>query len=212
MKIKTLLFLLVLSLAQTQNIFSQRIEGKTFTLFNYNMVLDVEFKQTISILESNITNPTYKGDKLSEAFTHITYAEIKDKLENGKSVFILPANSFQDKIKYDEYGYPQITIQKAIKKSDTRLFVKIYVFYKIESFGDQDDMIKPKVSIVVDFYNDLGYIPIKKFKAEAISDTYMKVNKEFLYGFDRKIKKENPDTKTLIDILNKAIDSIVEEI
>jgi hypothetical protein len=207
------LFITILSgLFLLSGTFCQKYAKSQFTLFSYTYKIDNKVKIELSPLESQIRfNPEKKQDKVEGMMIHSLFYFISKTLADSLEVYILPANSMSD-VKYNEYGYPDINIQKAIKHADTKYYFKIHVVienYILDEQGKKiiEDIFRPKISISIDIYNKYGYLPIQSSESNATAMGPVKISPEFLAGMnfvDNSIQNSD-NTETLKDIFMKAV-------
>lgn len=194
------------------SVFSQKYSKSQFTLFSYNLKIDEKIKTELSPLESIITyKPEKKQDKIEGMLIHSLFAMISQTLNDSLGVYVLPANSLSD-ARYNEYGYPNISIQRAIKLADTKYFFKINAVIENNTLDAQgkkieEDIFRPKITITIEIFNKYGYLPIQTSESNASASAPVKISPEFLAGMnfiDSSIKN-NSNTETLKDIYMKAI-------
>ncbi len=209
MNYRILILFFTVLFANSYNINCQKIEGKSFVLFYYHVNFSDEFAKTTSSLDEFVKNSEYGENKVKELLVHSTFHTIKEKLEQDQLIFIFPANSLNDKSSYNEYGYPMSTIQKAIRKSDIKYFIRINASYE-SSLMKEQGKITPIVKLEVNFFDENGYVPIKKIKSEAQGSVSLEINENFLNGF---IGEETPgNQETLYKILIEAIEKLYKDL
>lgn len=210
MKKLSLLVVLFVGMAFTKQAISQNLTGQNAALFDYDCIFTDGFIEKARQTEEHIRPlSSFGDDKLKGCLVHNTFYAIKAKLEEDKQFAILPPNSFQDKVNYDDYGYPKATIQRAIKKSDSKYFIKLYVLYDIiELEGvENKDKIKPLISFEVNIYSQDGYIPIITGKSEVKSEGIMILDKNFLAGMAPGIDLTSEIDNCLLQLLHQAIEN-----
>jgi hypothetical protein len=211
MKIKIFLSLIALIIAIP--VFSQRYAKSQFSVFAYSYDIDERIKLELSPLEGSIKYNTENDQQVIEAMlVHSIYTIVTKCMEDSLGTYFLAPNSFQDKIKYDKYGYPDISIQKAIRLGDTKYFLKISVIVENEQFDingkkKTTDEFQPKVTLTLSIYNKYGFEPLSSVEAVATAVKPVKLFPEFLAGMnfvDPSIVKKDRKMETLYDIVNRA--------
>jgi hypothetical protein len=209
---KKIFIVLSLSFFPLFGIFCQKYSKSQFTLFSYNIKIDEKVKIELSPLESIIRfKPDKKQDKIEGMLIHSLYQMINQVMTDSLGVYILPSNSMSD-VKYNEYGYPNISIQKAIKLADTKYYFKINADienYILDAQGKKitEDIFRPRLSLTIEIFNKYGYLPLQTSESNAMASAPIKISPEFLAGMnfvDNSIVN-NMNTETLKDIYMKAI-------
>lgn len=211
MKIKILIF--AVSFLISYNSFCQKYAKNQFTLFAYNVDIDEKVKIELSPLESLIHfKPEKKQDKIESMLINTLYSITSQMLSDSINIFILPVNNLSDNAKYNIYGYPNISIQRALKLSDTKFFLKIKASIENNNLDNNgkklsEDVFKPQVSVTIEFFKKGGYFPVQTEEGISSASNPIKISPEFLAGMnfiDESIVKK-PNTETLKDIYIKAI-------
>jgi hypothetical protein len=221
-----LLLLLTISYAA----FSQKIANKQFALISYDLSISNEVKDELKELESYIkaikVYNTPESDKLKAIFIHNLFYTVTEELKNDLKIEILPINAFLNKIKYDNYGYPQTNIQEAIRKGNSAYYFKVQATIESntkklsqinpELFKDlTNNVIVPKIILDITVYSKDGVLPVDRWIGEATSEAPLVVNEYLLMGFDNKDLEVTKDQQNSMDnfyfILQKAIDNVVQD-
>jgi hypothetical protein len=191
-------------------LFGQKYAKSQFTLYSFSFNIDDKIKLELSPLENYIKfKPDKKQDKITGMLVNSLYYFTNQFLTDSLSIYILPINSL-GKIKYDDYGYPNTNIQKALKFSDTKYFLKIDASLENDvkdNKKNNEDIFKPKIKITLSIYNKYGFLPIQTSESSATAENPIKISQEFISGMnfvDASILKK-PNTETLRDIYFKAI-------
>ena len=197
-------------------VFSQKYYKQQFTLFNYNCVVDPIIITNMASLESSMLCPAPEGySKTHVLFVQSIFAVVKSKLEAKYGVYILPVNSYQNKVSYDAFGFPNILINTAIKKGTTKYYFKISAYVSSSSrLGPQNTSeLWPVIKISIDLYNKDGYQPIKSVEATSEAVGVMKKVPGILYDLEcanipdsQKLANDSEALKILImDAVENAI-------
>ncbi|MDA3779528.1 MAG: hypothetical protein PF487_04780 [Bacteroidales bacterium] len=221
---KLLIFTLISILSICQS-FSQKIRNKQFALFSYHLDISDDFREEISSLSSYLNEiKTYKNpgnDQLKAVLIHNIYYSIEEALEEQLGIEILPVNSFQSKVDYNDYGYPETSIRRSLRKGYSKYYLKINV--KIESLTEEKKeenpelfeeisgtVIIPQITINITVFNDEGIIPVDKWFGKAGAKTPLAINNYLLKGFDRSENSANK-AENLASLRDKAIKQLIEK-
>ena len=230
MKLKTTAFLIIIICTNLNLLFSQKIANKQFSLISYDLKISDEFRDEISDLDSYINSikvyNEQKNDKLKSVFIHVLYFTVKDELEKKLKIDILPANTFLNKVKYDDFGYPLSNMREAMRKGDSPYYIKLNV--NIESLTQKQKSINPEmfdnisftpitpqITIEIDIYSKEGIIPLDHWVGVSSSSNPLPINEYLLKGFDNKemiinTAEEKPQDNMYI-ILMRSIDNAIQD-
>ena len=216
---KVLIFLLVFG-GISFNLLGQKYARNQFTVYSYVVNIDENVKSQLSRFESSIKyKPTDKQNKTEAMLIHGLYNLTTQILSDSLSIFFLPTNSLGTKVKYSDYGYADITIQKAIRLADTKYFLKILAYVENDLYDDKNNKLpegsfKPKIRLSIDIYNKYGYIPLQTSNSIITVKQPFKLSVNFLAGMnfvDESVTKQ-PNSETLADLFTKAILEAYSEI
>jgi hypothetical protein len=209
---KGFLCALLLFLGVASNVFCQRFSKSQFTLFSLDFSVDNKVLSEIKPFENLINyNPEKTQDKVIGMLTHSLYEMTSECLTDTLNVYVVPINSLGNKAKYDDYGYPDITIQKAIKLSDTKYYFKIEASLKNKQYDESgkkiaEDVFQPELTIKIDLFNKNGLLPIKSTTGTASAMKPVTTSKEFISGMRFVEELDNGDnTERLRNIYKIAI-------
>jgi hypothetical protein len=209
---KKIFIAVLLSFFPLVGLFCQKYSKSQFTLFSYNIKVDEKVKIELSPLESIIRfKPEKKQEKIEGMLTHSLYQMLSQVMTDSLGVYIMPSNSLSN-AKYNEYGYPNISIQRAIKLADSKYFFKINAVienYILDEQGKKitEDIFRPKISLTIEIFNKYGYYPLQTSESNAVASAPVKISPEYLAGMnfvDHSIQN-SMNTETLKDIYMKAI-------
>lgn len=190
----------------------QKFAKSQFTLFNYSLELNEKVKAELSKYESYIKYKTDKDqDKLEAILYHSVYDVVSKEITDSLGVFILPVNSMSTSAKYNDYGYPQIGIQKALKLGNTKYFFKLIALIDLDAFNNDgsklpENAFRPKVTITIELYNKFGYLPIQTSEGTASANGVVDLSPEYLAGLNfvdnSQLKKTGQEA--FVDIIKRA--------
>jgi hypothetical protein len=213
------LVVLIFILGIINGVYGQNLKKSQFTTFSYIFETD---ETVIKALKPYVNFIKLKQNndesKVQGVLVHTLFKLISKKMEDSLSSYIMPAKSFVDKATYNEFGFPDLSIQKAIRYGDTKFFLKIIASISNEIYDLKGEKypigsIVPKVHLKLEIYNKYGYVPI--FIAEGDGSAYkpVKLSADYLAGMDfmdsKLIKPEGEEV--LFDLFNRAaIEAIVK--
>jgi len=226
--IKNILAILLMLI--TCSSYSQKIKNKQFSLIGYDLTIAKEFTEELSSLEPFIKSiKTYNdpgNDKLRAILIHIIYYSFYDKLKEQLEVEILPVNTFQRKVKYDDYGYPKTSAREAIRLGGSKYYFKLDVAINSvvkakkvefpEMFENKDNAITyPEITVTVTLYNKDGVVPIDKWVGVSNAKYPLEINEYLLKGFDNTemvvLPEEEQQKDNLYLIMDRALFNAIQD-
>ncbi|MGE0089225.1 MAG: hypothetical protein AB7S50_07095 [Bacteroidales bacterium] len=230
MKIKYAVLVIVLFILSLSSLNAQKIANKQFSLLSYDLAISNDLAEELKDLDSYVKSikvyNTPESDKLKAVFIHNLFYTITDELKHDLSIEILPVNTFLNKVKYDIYGYPQTSIQQAMRKGNSAYYFKLQV--KLESntkklSQEKPDLFKdltyktivPVVTINITVYSKQGVLPVDTWNGTYTTEIPLEINEYLLLGFDNKDIESPTDEANPLNnfyyILHKAIDNLIQD-
>ena len=228
---KRLIFITLILIIGANITFAQNITNKQFALIKYELKIADEFRKDLEPLRGFIENTEVrtknKEDKLKSIMVHYIYYHLKERFEKNLDIDIIPRNSFGDKAKYNEYGYPRIGIGKALRKGSATFYFKVEVNIKskTEERIENDPKLKeideniffPYIITKVTIYNDEGIIPVAKWKGEKITYKPVYINKRLFRGFvddydlppKPELEEGEKEQKSLFDMYDETLSEMI---
>ncbi|MFP4023556.1 MAG: hypothetical protein ACLFVR_03440 [Thiohalospira sp.] len=227
--VKKYLILSIL-LVSWYSIDAQNLANKQFSLINYNLDISKEIRSELSELDPLINSiKTYNdpgNDKIKAILIHTIYFTFKEVIERDLEIEILPINTFMRDVKYDDYGYPETSIRRALRKGYSQYYFKIDV--KIESITKQkksensdkyqnidNTTTYPQIKINMVIYSKDGIIPVYNLTGTAVATNPLQVNQYLLNGFDNTIMDISPPGKQQADniytIFYRATKNLIQD-
>ncbi|MGM0551833.1 MAG: hypothetical protein ACQESW_12185 [Bacteroidota bacterium] len=225
--ISSLLLVLLLLTAGT----AKDYKDKQFGLFRFNLSISKDFEKEMKPLEDYIENielPTeVKKKKLKSVLIHHIYYHIEERLEKEAEFSILPVNSFMDEIKYNDFGYPESSINEVIRLGYSQYFFRLDV--AIKTLTKDQEKLNPKMyedlsspstfpqlTISMAIYDKNGIIPLERWNGTATAAKPLALEPELFAGFDRSIPYTRPKSQgireSLYSLLDYAIDNLIKDI
>lgn len=226
------LFVVVFMISFSQFAFSQkRIANEDFSAFKVNVTFSTDFIEKLEPLRSYVEGYYFEGqgpDRMKALIVHNSFMTFKYMTEEQLSIAVLPPDVMGKKVKYDEYGYPDAYVTKAMDLQPSKFFFKLSVNY--ESMGlkhyyfvdsllapgqSVEDIEKnyliPRISITWDVYDKNGQVPIYTFSSNAVSKKPIPITKCLMQGYlpPKYTGVTKCDTETLYEILELAITDLI---
>lgn len=192
--------------------------NKQFTPYLYEVSISKDFSEAISPLNFYIKSAikgynNRKQEKLLGRMYDITYTLIEERLEKDCQVDILPVNTFQERIKYNEYNYPDASIKKAQRISYTNYYFKIEIEMDAKSHSEASNTICPEVSVTLSVYDKVGILPIDRANGSAHCTQPLKITEDLLAGISSPLSREEVMKRdnAMMKIIYTAIDRLIAD-
>lgn len=223
-KIVQITVILLLGTMLSESVHAQKYRKKEVALISFKLSINNDYRSKIETFSSYFNEPNGKNvNRVDNQILYTAWDLIGEKLRNEVGMLILPLNAYGDKFSYDDYGFPDVGITKAMKKGLSKYYLKIdieigpefsskYISFSQPDSANQvihlkDEEIKPKVTINLTIFSDKGIIPVANCSGEAISGNIITLDKTF---FDGIINNEvNPSQETLYNLLDKASKKLI---
>jgi hypothetical protein len=184
---------------------SQKYARNQFVVFSYTVDIDERVKKELSSYQHLINYQVQKKQSAVEAMlVHSFYQIFTKLLEDSLMIYFLPPESMGSKASYTEYGYPDVVIQKAIRLSDVKYFMKIELSVENSKYDEKGnrlmaDVFLPVVNVSVSIYNKFGFNPIQTAEGQAVASAPIQVKESFLAGlnFVSPTVKAGPNEETM---------------
>ncbi|MGE0078195.1 MAG: hypothetical protein AB7S48_10085 [Bacteroidales bacterium] len=223
-KITIITIILAFSVLLSESGFAQKYRKKEVSLISFKLNINNDYRTMFDEFSSYFNEPNNKEvNRIDNQIIYTAWDLISEKLRNEVGMLILPLNAYGKKFSYDNYGFPDIGINRAINKGQSKYYLKIDIEigpefsskYITQSRPDSANQVihlkenefKPKVTINLTIYSDKGIIPVANCSGEAIVPNIITIDKPF---FDGIINNDiNPDQTTLYNLLEKASKKLI---
>lgn len=198
MKKLTLLALMVV-LAATKA-FPFDFTNKEVALINLNLHLKKEVREMI-----DKSNPTFLASQKGEnKFHFLCYYSVESSMK-AKGINALPFQCFGTKAATDSYGFPNISISKAIKTNVSKFYYKLDIEIALLQMVDSS---KAKISVKMTFtpFRNTSIIPMDKIDVDVESEVAL--NESFLEGFS--VNADDIKEGSLMWAINRASDKLTK--
>ncbi|MEJ5264659.1 MAG: hypothetical protein WHT29_05035 [Bacteroidales bacterium] len=189
MKNNVLLIALLLITTATAG-WSQKYARNQFVVFSYTADIDDRVKKELSAYQNLINyQPQKKQTAVEAVLIHSFYQIFTKLLEDSLLIYFLPPESMGNKVSYTDYGYPDVVIQKAIRLSDVKYFMKIELSIENSKYDERGnrltaDVFLPVVNVSVSIYNKFGFNPIQTAEGQSVASAPIQVKESFLAGLN----------------------------
>jgi hypothetical protein len=216
---KLVLFTLLIVLAVGAS--AQRFANKQFVLIDYELNITDEFREDLNPVKGFYNNAEVHNkeaeDRLKALFIHNLYYTMKRQLERKMELSILPINSFMNEFKYNEFGYPKGSINKAIRKGDFPYYFKVKITFdsqtkekKENDPGLSGDITFPVIHLKITVFNDEGIIPVTKWDSMYRHQEPLNVQPELFKGWVKDSKLSGSyKGETLAQLYKKALSDLI---
>ncbi|MFP4555784.1 MAG: hypothetical protein ACLFNU_02830 [Bacteroidales bacterium] len=222
---------LLLLISSTNWTYSQNYRNRQVTLFSYNCDIHQSilssFEQQAHLFPETDHR---KADKIVDAVKDRAWYMIKEKLEEGTGMYILPINAYGKSFKYDVYGFPDMSINRALRKGSSRYYLKIDLTIssalnrKESSYGAllskdsaekleetlDDNAIVPKININATTYSDKGVIPVQRVTGNAIASQPWQVSEEIFNGIVNHDEFDDEVADSVLGLVNAGLTDLLK--
>ena len=202
-------------------VLSQNYTNKQFALINYDLKITDHFREDIAPLESYINTVKIHNkeadDRLKAILIHHLYYNMTPRLERALEISILPINTFMEEIRYNDFGYPNTSINKALRKGNAPFFFKLEVTLDSQTQEKRKEnpdlpsgITLPHFIIDITVYNDEGIISVDKWHGEQAVKQPLKADKRLFSGFvgERELSTDTTLT-TLSGLYDQAVTNMI---
>jgi hypothetical protein len=232
MRIINLTLFTILLFGSINYSYSQGQRNRQYALITFNYTVNPIIKNSFnefSHLFPEIENK--RADKIIAKIKDHSWFLIEERLEAETGMYILPLNSHGRSFKYDVYGFPEVTINKALRDGNSKYYLRVdLTINAISTRGEtgygvrpqQKDTARtfedipsnaviPQVTIIATLYNDKGIIPMQRITGTALVNAPWVVTEETLDGIINKNEYNPNDTNTLMGLINLAITDLINK-
>lgn len=219
----TILLATVFFIINTQ-VFAQKYRNKEVALIAFKVNIDPVYHAKFSEFTHLFREPVKpQQDRIIGHLTADIWDIIKQQLTNDVGMIILPLDAYGEKFSYDQYGFPNTSINRALQKGNSKFYISIDVDispefsskYITKTWADTSPQviqlatneIKPRVSIKMNIFNDKGIIPVANPKGEATETKVITLSEKYLDGFVN--PNFNAPHETLYKLVNQAVKELV---
>lgn len=207
--------------------------NRQIAVISYSVKIDGVCMQKIRSFEDLFPNvEKSNANRIIARITDVSYAFFEEQLEREVGMYILPLNAFGNKFDYNIYGYPDMSINKAMRKGNSKYYMKVELLISQKPsetngklFGIKNDTtsspeevgtenyvetVQPVILYNVTMYSEKGVLPIDKFSAEITSVKSLPLTSDFFNGLINTEHKD--DGSTLMSLIDQAIARLARNI
>lgn len=223
------LFLILLFLTSSLGVSAQKYRNKQLGLISYGYIVNPTVKSKFD--EYAYLFPDSKNSKTDKVISTLkvhTWLLLKELLEEGTEMYILPIDAHSNVFKNDPYGFPNVTINTAIRRGNSRFYLRVVVninapvnktergygslVKKDTSLSDkelEEGAFYPEISVEVTTYNRNGILPVQKVTGSASPSTPWVISEDTFKGLIKGQEADLNDEETFLGLLNRAIKKLV---
>lgn len=229
MKNKLLALFLLLLVISPFNAGSINYRNKHLALIAFNVTISPQMMVHLTSLESSFPEvKNHKTNKIIKRIKDITWILLEDRLEREIGLYLYPVNIYGNQFDYDEYEFPNTSINKAIRRGNSKFYLRVDLNIEFEnvstptgygstprqrrdtsSTATEEPLPEPKPRIVFNIttYSEKGVIPVDKFLGQAKGNEHWVFDSNFLNGLVNDQFSEDP--KTFMGLMNQAISNLI---
>lgn len=222
--VSTLTAMLILAALIQPDAAAQRYRKRETYLIDFKVKIDEDYKRKFEQFASIFPQGANKTvSPVENLIRYTTWDIIKSKLTDRVGMIILPLNAYGKKFSYDDFGFPNVAVSRAIRKGESKYYIKLELeivpeysskFITITNPDTanqivqlQDNELKADVIVRLTIYNDKGIIPIKTCEGRAHCDEVVTLDEHFFDGIAN--GAVNPSATNLYNLIDKATDHII---
>lgn len=225
----TIFLITLLTLISSYSANCINYKNKQLALISFNVTISPQIMEKLKGLDSHFPdtrNP--KMDKIVKRLKDVTWSLVEERLEREIGMYILPINSFGSQFDYDDYEFPNTSINKAIRRGNAKFYMKVDMVIDFElvnnptgygsairsrrdtSIAKVDDVQpepKTRVSIVLTTYSEKGVLQVDKFTGFVMSDQPLVFEASVLNGLVN--DQLANDTSSIMGLINNGISNLI---
>lgn len=203
-------------------------KNKQLALIAFNLTISPNMLEKLNTLENHFPEARVpKTDKVIKKIKDMTWIVLEERLQKEIGMYILPINAYGKEFDYDEYEYPNTSINKAIRRGISKYYMKIDITIDFEEI-DKPSVVsstlkhitdtinstntteiphpKARVTITLTTFSEKGIMPIDKFTGNFTASEPWVFDATLLDG----LINDNAagDTNTLMGLFNNAVSSL----
>ncbi|HOP04221.1 MAG TPA: hypothetical protein PL017_07120 [Tenuifilaceae bacterium] len=205
--------------------------NKQIVLISINVNIHEQVREKLDALSVQFPEiDSKKGDKIISKILDYTWVVLKQRLEQETGMYILPVNTYGKQFDYNEYGYPNTSINKAIRRGTSKLYMRVDISidpevaeshglsalnivskdsFKTESDSTVNKGFRPQVTIDFTSYSNKGILPLEKLTGVSVSPEPWLFDPAVLDGLVNTNHREEIDN--LARLINEAITELIKK-
>lgn len=228
MKNKGIMLLFVL-LGFSVSLAAQSYRNKQLALISYSYNIHQNIKPQLDEFAYLFPDTQEsKADKTIATLKNNSWQVLKERLEEKTGMYILPINAHGNDFKYDDYGFPNMSINKALKKGNSRYYIRVSVTIaaqanKVEKgYGSivnkdttntsnaiPEGSLVPVITIEVTTYTREGLLPTQKAVGSAIATEPWVISPSTFDGLKKGEELKLNDPNNIMGLINSAITNLL---
>lgn len=228
MKNKRIMLILVL-LGFSVSLTAQNYRNKQLALISYSYNIHQNIKPQLDEFAYLFPDAQEsKADKTIATLKNNSWQILKERLEEETSMYILPITAHGNDFKYDEYGFPDMSINRALRKGNSRYYIRVSV--TIATLSNKADKgygttvnkdttqnpkaipegsLVPEITIEVTTYTREGILPMQKVVGSAIATEPWVISPSTFDGLKKGEELKLNDPNNIMGLINSAITNLL---
>lgn len=217
----SLILLLTLAPFNSKSFFYR---NKQFVLISFNVTINEYVKARID--EHKHLFPPHSNPKVDPVKARIkqrVWVHLEERIVREVGLYVLPLNAYGEQFSYDIYGFPDMPINRALRRGTSRFYLRVDLNIDAQGIPDknflqrqsrnqegseqQEPEIKPQITLTLIAHNDKGVMPIDRQTAIIVSPEPTTFSADFLNGFIN--GSPTDDMQTLFDLIDTTISYLI---
>lgn len=203
----------------------QKFAKRETALISYSLNIDNSYMHHFEQYAGDFRQPkNNKINPIKHQIMHTSWELIKHRLESQTGMIILPIDAYGKKFSYNESGFPTTSINTALNRGESKLYLKFDISIKPEpdpiyatSTTKNDSTasklllsqgkVLPIIRVDIVIYSNRGIIPICKTFVEQKAPAPLEINSALFDGFTN--DKTTQEPKNLYGLLETTLNLMV---
>ncbi|HPD96471.1 MAG TPA: hypothetical protein PLA24_11335 [Tenuifilaceae bacterium] len=203
---------------------SQNLRKKETCLISFKVNIDSDYQYKFSEFAGIFPEPgNKKVNKVENLIKYTTWDILKEKLTNQLGMIIIPLNAYGNKFSYDDFGFPDISISRALNKGRSKQYIKVeleihpehsakYITKIVPDSANKivelkENEVKPQVTINLTVYSDKGIIPKASGSGTANCKEVIVLDDSFFDGIAN--GNVQPGKINLYNLIDRAAQNLI---
>lgn len=230
MKIRNLTCILLITLGLFNHAYSQNYRNKQLALISFDVTIEQSLKVVLDE-QADLFPETdnKKADRIVARLKERSWYLIKDKLENETEMYILPLNAHGKSFKYDDYGFPDVSINRALRVGTSKYYIKVDLelnsvsYQKDTGYGastsetDTTEIIEvkegdiiPEVKVTITSFTNNGIIPMHKASGYSTVKLPWIISEDIFNGLINQKEFVSEEVTTILGLIDLATTDLIK--
>lgn len=198
---------------------SKKFYKRETALIFYELTIDGGYMQKFEQFEHLFTpSKDSKRHPIKNQMLYTSWDMVREALEQQTGMLIVPMDAYGKRFTYNDYGFPNMTANKAISKGESRYYLRFDINLKPEANPIystnaqkpdslqtmlEPNQIQPVLTIDITIYPNKGVLPVCKATITHKAPQPMELNDELFDGFVN--NKVSTTPTTIYGLLHEAL-------